>query len=240
MQLDELTLVLPTRNEANNIARFLASIPFNLQLIVVDASDDETRAVIAALRPDNTYVLQHPGSVTEARQLASEHARTEWLLFADADIEYPANYFEQLAVLADADVFYGPKLSHDEFVKYYRWFARGQRLCDKVGIPAATGSNLLMRRKALLAAGGFDLDLTCNEDSELVWRLKRRGFKTRFEPRLVVYATDHRRLRRGRMRKTIHSLLRCILLFTDLMPVRWRRHDWGYWSSTASDKQSRS
>ncbi|WP_201091637.1 hypothetical protein [Thiocystis minor] len=51
MQLSDITLVLATRDEASNIAAFLRSIPAELQLVVVDASRDETPALIERLRP---------------------------------------------------------------------------------------------------------------------------------------------------------------------------------------------
>ncbi len=101
------------------------------------------------------------------------------------------------------------------------------------GIPAASGSNLLLRRQVFTAVGGFDQTLTVNEDSEIAWRVKRRGYRVAFAPNLVVYARDQRRLARGHWRKTIHTLLRCTLLYTGLMPARWRSHDWGYWAPRA-------
>jgi hypothetical protein len=45
----------------------------------------------------------------------------------------------------------------------------------------------------------------------------------------MVYATDHRRIERGRAKKTLHSIGRCLLLYSDLMPKRLRSLDWGYW-----------
>ncbi|MGH8581125.1 MAG: glycosyltransferase, partial [Gammaproteobacteria bacterium] len=39
MNLSELTVIVPTRNEEKNIPRFLASVPEAVELIVVDASD---------------------------------------------------------------------------------------------------------------------------------------------------------------------------------------------------------
>jgi glycosyltransferase involved in cell wall biosynthesis len=230
MRLDEISLILPTRDEQNNIGAFLDSLPRELHLIVVDASSDGTPDLIEHLRPDNTLVLREPSTVTEARQIGSSAARTDWLLYSDADIVFPDGYFSRLQGLDACDVYYGPKLSTERFRRYYRVIASGQRLSDRLGIPAASGSNLLVRRSAFLAAGGFDLQLNCNEDSELVWRMKRGRHRVRFCPELVVHATDHRRLERGRMRKTLHSLARCSLLYTGLLPRRWRGHDWGYWT----------
>jgi GT2 family glycosyltransferase len=96
-------------------------------------------------------------------------------------------------------------------------------------IPAVSGSNMLVTADAFAAVGGFDTELTCNEDSELGWRIARAGFDWRFDLHLIALATDHRRLRRGVFRKTLHTVLRCSALYLDLLPRRWRSHDWGYW-----------
>lgn len=229
MRLTDITLVLPTRDEAHNIRAFLESIPPEIQLIVVDASRDATPDLIEKLRPDNSLVVREPGTVTAARQRGAALAKTDWLLFSDADVVFAPEYFDRLSRLEGLAVYYGPKLSRDRFQRYYRGFARAQELCDAAGIPAASGSNLLIPRRALADVGGFDLRLNCNEDSEVVWRLRRAGFRVRFAPDLVVYATDHRRIERGRTGKTLHSLGRCILLYSNLIPQRYRGLDWGYW-----------
>lgn len=223
-----ITVIVPTRNEAQNIATFVGSLPGQLRLIVVDKSDDNTPDIVQQARACNTKILRCSGTLTEARQVGAEAAETEFLLFTDADVRFSESYFDRLQGLR-ADVIHGPKLSRDRYRHYYAGVAAAQRLSDLIGIPAATGSNLLVSKRALQAVDGFDTRLSCNEDSELVWRIHRAGYECRFEPSLVVWATDHRRLERGRLRKTSHSLLRCALLYTGLMPERWRGRDWGYW-----------
>ena len=104
-----------------------------------------------------------------------------------------------------------------------------QSVLAALRIPAASGSNMLVRADAFAAVGGFDTALTCNEDSELGWRIARAGFEWRCDSRLVAFATDHRRLRRGVLRKTLHTVFRCSALYLGLIPRRWRGHDWGYW-----------
>ena len=234
MRLGDITVVLPTRNEERNIRTFLTSLPEACQLIVVDAGEDRTAEFVEELRPLGTQIVRLRSSIPEARQLGSELAKTEWLLFTDADVEFPLGYFEGLAKYAAVDCVYGPKLSRDRFRRYYQAFALGQRLSHALGIPAVTGSNLLVRRRIVLDVGGFDPELVCNEDSELGWRIKRSGHSIAFAPDLPVYATDHRRLERGVWRKTAHSVFRCLLLHYDLIPARWRGRDWGYWSKTSA------
>ncbi len=228
--LAQVAVIVPTRNEAANIGEFLRSIPLQLPLVVVDASSDETVAIIQQQRPLHTTIIRHPGNVTTARQVGAEAAQAEWLLFTDADISFAPDYFTNLPAYLHLDAVYGPKQSLDAYAAYYRRFSRGQQWLHQMGIPAVSGSNLLVRRSVLQAVGGFDLSLTVNEDSELGWRIKRQGYQIGFAPDLVVYARDQRRLAYGRLRKTTHTLLRCALLYTGLMPVSWRSHDWGYWA----------
>lgn len=227
---ENLTIIVPTRNEANNIETFLASLPPQIPLIIVDDSTDETPQLIKQYGRAHTIILHQPSTIAEARQIGAEAAKTEWLLFTDADVIFAPDYFDNLNLDTTADAIYGPKLSQDDYAAYYRWFSRGMQFSHRLGIPAASGSNLLIRRSVLLAVGGFDLQLTCNEDSEIAWRIKRYGRIVQFAPDLIVYARDHRRLQRGVVRKTAHSLLRCGLLLTGFLPQSWRGHDWGYWS----------
>ena len=234
MRIADVTIVVPARNEAENIGPFLDSIPWSIPVIVVDESDDATPRIVTARRPHDTRVIRGHGGIAACRQLGAELASTPWVLFTDADVEFHADYFERIAAGAPADVIYGVKLSTGEYARYYRAFAWAQRLSHAVGIPAASGSNMLVRRETLLACGGFDEQLSCNEDSELVWRIRADGGSVRLDPRLIVWARDHRRLRRGVFRKTAHSVLRCAFLRSGLLPEPLRRHDWGYWSDARS------
>lgn len=227
---EHVTVIVPTRNEAQNIHAFLRSLPAWMSLIVVDASDDVTPDLVRLFRPDRTLLLRHRGHIAEARQFGAEHAQSEWLLFTDADVVFGPDYFRRLRTQPAGDLVYGAKQSVQGYRTYYRWFAHGQQAAHWLGIPAASGSNLLVRRQVLQELGGFDLDLICNEDSELAWRAKRRGYDVRWAPELIVYERDHRRLRRGVLRKTAHSLARCALLYAGLLPKQWRRSDWGYWT----------
>jgi glycosyltransferase involved in cell wall biosynthesis len=231
--LRDLTIVVPTRNEAANIEAFLASVPAEAELIVVDRSEDDTPDIVRRRRPLRTVVLHCRESLTVARETGSRAARTRWLLFADADVRFAPDYFATLAQLLsgppDRALVFGPKLSADDYAGHYRRLAIAQRALARLKIPAASGSNMLVSAAAFAAVGGFDTLLSCNEDSELGWRIARAGFAWAYEPQLVVFATDHRRLQRGPLRKTLHTVFRCSSIYLDLIPRRWRSHDWGYW-----------
>ena len=127
MRLEDLTVAVPTKNEAANIAGFLASLDPRLTLVVVDASTDDTPEQIARLRPERTLVVRDSGTIPAARQIALEACTTEWILFTDADMAFGEGYWaewERLALGPAVGAVQGAKLSaDDQFRTYYRLFS---------------------------------------------------------------------------------------------------------------------
>lgn len=231
--LHDISVVIPTRNEAHNIAACLASLHPAVELIVVDASDDGTDALILQLRPHRTAVIRSNARITLARQLGAQVAQGRWIVFSDADVRFAPGYFEYVARYVDSDAFYGPKYATTTYRRYSQFFNACQRTIHRLGIPAASGSNMGLRREVFERVGGFRLDLPVNEDTELMMRVDRLGFYVKYVRDLAVRSLDDRRLDRGITLKTLHSLSRNLLLFVNLyvpMPRRWLSHDWGYWS----------
>lgn len=215
------------------------SIPDVIDIIVVDAGTDETCNIISKRRAGGSIqILKDAGNIAVARQLAAEHAKTQWLLYTDADVVFDENYFNALRHIHFSPRhggLVGGKFSRDRYRCYYYLFSLWLRYCCALGLPGATGSNMLINRNALLAVGGFDLNLSCNEDTELIQRLQRNGYRIDYDARLKVYEFDHRRLDRGMLRKNFHSLSRCALLLCGLK-IFLRRKDWGYWNSERSSQ----
>ena len=225
--------MVPSRNEASNISRFLRAVPAAVSVLLVDASVDDTCAVARRARRENLRIVRDGGRVAAARQLGADLSATDWILFSDADVEFSRDYLERLALLRPGErlgAVVGAKLSLDRYAGYYRAFSAWLGLLCRLGLPAASGSNLLVRRSALLEIGGFDPDLSCNEDGDLVWRLRRSGYEVRYAAGLAVYEFDHRRLDAGLFRKTVHSLARGALLDLGLLTPARKRADWGYWA----------
>jgi glycosyltransferase involved in cell wall biosynthesis len=231
-----ISVIVPTKNEASNIPYLLASLPGEVQLVVCDASTDGTAAPVTRLRPANTLVVEAPGTIAEARQQGARASDGDLLVFSDADVEFDPSYFDRLADSADWDGVCGAKLSREQFLGHYSTMLRAQQIVyRRFGIAAASGSNMAITRDAFTAIGGFRPTLRCNEDTELFLRGGRRGLRLRFDQGLIVWARDHRRLHRGRIRKIAHSLIRnCLLYFTCCRKTlpRLLEDDWGYWRHT--------
>lgn len=238
---DEVTIVVPTKNERDNIVRFLSSIPAGIDVIVVDASEDETPCLIAEHRPDAT-VVRAPVNIPVARQVGGEMASTEWVLYTDADVLFGPRYFEVLAAVSTSKTtggIVGTKSTFDGFDRYHRWFRTGQATLSALGIPAATGSNMLVRAETLRSVGGFDPNLSVNEDTELMFRVARSGHTVHYVPELVVVSFDHRRLEMGLARKVAHGAVRNTALYLGLFERRIRAGDWGYWDERPTVSQRR-
>ena len=234
-RLSRVSIIVPTKNEAANLPLLIASIPPQPELIICDSSSDETADLALRLRPENTRILRVDGGIAEARQIGAEAATGDTLVFTDADVTFGFRYFTRLMAQKKWDVIYGVKLSATrEFRFYYSLVASSQWLAHTfLGVAAASGSNMVIRRSAFRELGGFRLDLPCNEDSELVFRAYHSGFSIRFRRSLKVHAQDHRRLYRGRWTKSLHSLTRNALLYSMCLRPQTPdvlKDDWGYWS----------
>ncbi len=228
-------MIVPTRNERHNISRFLQSLHPGVELIVVDASDDGTDKVITKLRPQRTRVLRSPAHIAQARQIGAEAASGQWFIFSDADVRFEPGYWEYVVAAPIGDAFYGPKYATGAHQRYSQCFNAAQRMSHRLGIPAASGSNMGVRRDVFMRVGGFRVDLPVNEDTELMMRVRRHGFHVAYVRNVAVRSLDDRRLDRGVARKLIHTLSRNLLLLINLylpLPRRWLRHDWGYWRTT--------
>lgn len=242
MRIDEITVVVPTKNEEDNIVPFLDSLDPDVELIVVDASTDQTRKRIATHRPDRTLVIEKESTIPEARNIGLEAAKTEWVLFTDADVIFESSYWNNLKKInlgARVGAAQGGKLSADnEYRLYYKMFTIGIRVLSWLTIPGGSGSNMIFRRESLLDEGGFDEDLIVNEDIYALWTMRKAGWRVPFVSGLNVLERDHRRLDQGRFRKTIHGWIRPVMLFSGLGAERVRKSDWGYWGKPSQEQNS--
>jgi glycosyltransferase involved in cell wall biosynthesis len=177
-----LTIVIPTMNEEKLLPVLLESIKKQTlqpaEVIVADAhSIDSTRAI--SLKYDALVV--DGGSVSLARNRGAHLARTELILFLDADVNLTDPHFLEKAVcemkernleiatcdilpLSDAKV---DHILHGAYNKYVR-------ACGAL-YPHAPGFCLFVKKKLHDKIEGFDESITFCEDHDYARRAKQYG-----------------------------------------------------------------
>ena len=204
-----ITVIVPGRNEAENIAATLHSLLAqdypNLHIIAIDdRSTDETGAIISSLasqHPDKLRAIHitelPPGWLgkTHAMALAARQSPTDFLLFTDADVLFRSNTIRLSvanAIVTGADHLVTMPTTiikrWDEaailafFQIFGLWGARPWRVSDPKAKRDALGIGAfnLLRREAYLQVGGFEaLRMEIVEDLGIARRIKGAGLRQR-------------------------------------------------------------
>jgi GT2 family glycosyltransferase len=125
-------------------------------------------------------------SPAHARNVGAEHAANDWILFLDADCRAPAElldaYFadpiaDDVGALAGEVV---PAAGAATLAARYgtaRSFLSQQAHLQHPFRPRAVAANLLVRRAAFAAIGGFYEGVRAAEDTDFSWRLQAAGWR---------------------------------------------------------------
>lgn len=177
-----VSVVIPAFNEEKYINKALQSLkkqdydkPF--EIIVVDnGSVDKTCEI--AKKFGAKVVFEPRRGAAYARQAGFSKAKGEIIATTDADTIVPANWLSffvekfsqspKIVAVSGMYQFYDgspilkilTNLFNFLLFLIFRWYS---------------GANLAVRKDAFLAAGGFNLNLSISEDSDLVMRLKKYG-----------------------------------------------------------------
>lgn len=196
----DLTIIVPTESDEESIDKLLFllySIPKQMNLIIVNYSDapitERMEKLINKNSPENCVLIHSEGTITQAREKGAEIAKTAWVLFTNPDIVFDKDYFNELKKYKEEDLrhqlIYGVKVSDQKLSKYYNLLKCTQNILRLFGLPKGTEANILVNRNAFLRVEGFDF-VSNHKDSEIIWKLKRWGYKILFNPRLAVYCQN--------------------------------------------------
>lgn len=203
-----VSVLIPAHNEERVIANALAAATAidypDFEVVVVDdGSTDGTRGVVEPyVRRGQVRLIAKQQN--EGKAMAMNDAlpclNGEIVLIMDADAE-PASdilrhmlpHFEHARVAAvtgnprvkNVDTFLA-RLQLIEFSSIVSLLRRSQRIWGR--IMTVSGVVAAFRKSALLDVGGFSPEMP-TEDIELTWKLQRRFWDIRYEPRALVWMT---------------------------------------------------
>jgi len=183
-----ISVVVIGRNEGQRLARCLESVrrmpgfeENGSELIYVDSASMDGSPELAASYGAQIIVLEAPRTTAAlGRNAGWRAARSEFILFLDGDtILHPD--FAQAALppmLEDPSIVavWGHRREiHPEASIYNRILDLDWVYAP--GIAEFCGGDVLMRRRALEEAGGYDSELIAGEEPELCRRMRARGYR---------------------------------------------------------------
>lgn len=197
--MNVISVIVPCRNEAGYIDRFLESVyaqqydrsMYSLEVLVADGrSDDGTRARLEewCLREPSLILVDNPDRiVSTGLNAAIRRASGTIIVRMDVHTTYEPDYLAHCAdtlLATGAACVGGPWRAVG---KTPRQVAIGEAFMSRFGSGGALSRNIdytglvdtvylgAWRRETLAEAGGFDETLVRNQDDELNLRLKRAG-----------------------------------------------------------------
>jgi len=187
------SFIIPVKNDAKRLQHCLTSIAAcrptaDYEVIVVDNGSTDDSATVG--RGAGARVLPiAQGRVSALRNAAVAAAGGEWLAFVDADHELGQTWISaasdvaRTADIGAAGALYLPP-ADGTWVQNLYGALRGRTIGR--GDTRWLGSgNLLVRREAFEAVGGFDPNLESCEDVDLCQRLRDAGWRLVGDERLV-------------------------------------------------------
>ena len=164
-----LSIIIPTRNEAHNIAACLSPFAAAAQAgrcerLVIDNDSSDGTAELA--RAAGAAVYRQGPERSAQRNRGVREARGEYVFFLDADMRVPeATLREILELLARPDAPDG--LYIPEIRAGRGWWGRVRNFERSFYNGTCIDALRVMRRETLLAAGGYDEALYAGEDWDL-------------------------------------------------------------------------
>ena len=176
-------------------------------------ADNTAAGVLAARFPEGfrTAATRQPYS---ARNEAAARAANGWLLFTDADCRPRPDlldaYFEPQpadVVGALAGEIVAADRGHPTLAQRYaadRRLLSSELFLSHPYKPMGATANLLVRREAFDAIGGFAEGIRSGGDADLCWRLQDAGWSIEHRPRAVV-GHEHRATVRALLRQSART-----------------------------------
>ena len=190
-------MVIPVRNGASSLPPLLDSLAgqtlegSRFEIVVVDNASTDATAEVA--RAHGARVVAEPvANRSRARNAGAAAARADVLAFTDADCVADAGWLAALLACRDrAPLVAGQvEVTTSEPPNAIERFERGWRFAQERAVRTGWGAtaNLLVRRDAFEAVGGFDTGYRhIGEDADFCVRAGRAGHAIAYCPDAVIY-----------------------------------------------------
>ncbi len=212
------SIIIPALNEEVCLPILLESLSKqnykNFEVIVVDGNSKDDTLEKAKSFVGHVPFLQTISSkvrnVSYQRNLGVRNSIGEYLIFSDADNEYPCHYLEKLSTQLN-------RQPRDFFTNRFKSNSNdmlSQLFCviwnmvvefkKNTGHPLALGAGIGCKRKVFDSIGGFNESLRYAEDKRLAEDALKKGYKLHIF-KSPVFIVSLRRIKRDGVLKSIHN-----------------------------------
>ncbi len=166
LSLDEISVIIPFRNESQRIQRLIESLNASEKLpaeliFIDDHSEDNTcELILQSLHPDSQIIQMEEGIHGKKRAIEKgvNVAKGKYMLTLDADVYFSKDYFSRLEELSEADLYLLPAVLKAE--KFWQHILEIDLLlinAINTGLSGlkrpiiASGANMLFKKESYLS-----------------------------------------------------------------------------------------
>lgn len=200
-----ISVVIPAYNRKEELKNCLESLfrqkhsKDKFEIIVVDdGSTDGTEEYIAQIKgnskPNVVYLKQKNQGAAVARNTGVKNSRGDYVAFIDSDCVASEDWLTScISLLSTSDQHIagvGGKIipgftnlvgKGSHLLEFHQYLSEKEK-----SVRVVPTANLCIRKKVLDEVGYFDNELRTSQDTELCWRIIKRGYKIIYSPEIVV------------------------------------------------------
>ncbi len=221
--MPELSVVVPTLNEAATLPRLLGDLGvLRVPYEIVVADGGSVDGTVGVARTAGARVVRAPRGRASQLNAGAQASSGHWLCFLHADVRVPPAAREALERTLSRDdavaAVWGFRIDASGF--WARFMELGTRIRDRVGGLPYGDQGLLLRRRLFQQVGGYP-DTPIMEDVAMVRALSRRVRVERLGAPLVV--SPRRWRREGPYRTWLRNGLLVTAYLAGVSPTRLAR-----------------
>lgn len=213
-----LSVVIPAYNEEENISDCITSIIIEarragIQYEIIIADNNSTDRTVEIALDFGVRVVSEPRKgVTRARQAGFEASKYDLVAFINADsvlpegwLDYAIEDLDDPRIVAATGPLVYPDVNLFKRIVTSMFYMIASII--HMFLPMTTGGNVIIKRSALVQAGGFDTNIEFyGDDTDTAKKLAKVG-KILFDFDLFVYTSSRRMQNEGMVRMGLQYIL---------------------------------
>ena len=235
-----ISVVIPVHNGEQYIESTLRAVLVSRKwiseiIVVNDGSTDRTEKIVRKYLSDVSLITIEKSGANRARNVGFKKSKCDYIMFLDSDDILECNSLERLlSTIKPLDVVAGTfryRILSKDLVKY-KIIDFSQVLKTDTDFVRLWLSNwfvppgaVLWKREIIEKLGGWDEELSANQDGDIMLRALISGAHFRLEDVLVLSYTKHERdtsISSGRTEKHLRSRMRVLFKIIDLLSSQSR------------------